>query len=279
MKKILFLTDALKLNKGSVDFAAFICKLSSSNLAGLFLQGEAGSRHAAAFIREEIACNGVSINSEKPLHELEHECRQVTIHRFESICEDLGIRSEVIEIVSQPEERILLECRYADLLLIDPGLNTGESAVALPASFLRTILSRSECPVMMIPEQFDGVEGIIHAYDGSPSAVFAIKQFTSLFPRLADRTVFVVTDRSEKQVSVEETQKMRDWLNAHYSNVVFHDIRGDSRIGLLDYVLEKDNFIMVMGAYGRNSWSSFFSASHAEPLVKYISKALFVSHL
>ena len=74
-------------------------------------------------------------------------------------------------------------------------------------------------------------------------------------------------------------QKMRSWLHLHYPNVIFHDVRGDSRIGLLEYVLGKDNIIMIMGAYGRSGWSAFFSASHADPLVKYISKALFISHL
>lgn len=279
MKKILFLTDALKINGRSVDFAAYICKLSKSSLTGVFLQHEAHSQRAAAAIRDEIACNGITVNEERPLHELEQECRQHNARRFGTICENLGIRSEVIEIAERQAENILLECRYADLLLIDPSLAMGESAVVLPASFLHTILSQSECPVMMIPERFDNVDEIIFAYDGSPSSVFAIKQFASLFPGLADRTVFVVTARGDKRISANEMQKMRNWLNTHYPSVTFYDIQGDSRIGLLEYVLGKDNIIMVMGAYGRSGWSAFFSASHADPLVKYISKALFISHL
>lgn len=279
MKRILFLTDALKINGRSVDFAAFICKLNSSSLTGMFLQYEAHNQRTAAAIRDEIACNGIAVNEERPLHELEQECRQYTTRRFGTICENLGVRSEVIEIENRQAENILQECRYADLLLIDPGLAMGESAMVLPASFPHTILSQSECPVMMIPERFDSMDGIIFAYDGSPSSVFAIKQFASLFPGLADRTVFVVTARDGNRVSANEMQKMRTWMNTHFSDVTFHDIQGDSRIGLLEYVLGKDNIIMVMGAYGRSGWSAFLSASHAEPLVKYISKALFISHL
>ena len=180
MKRILFLTDALKINGRSVDFAAFICKLSNSSLTGVFLQHEAHNQRAAAAIRDEIACSGIAVNEKRPLHELEQECRQYTTRRFGTICENLGVRSEVIEIASRQAENILEECRYADLLLIDPGLAMGESAVVLPASFLHTILSQSECPVMMIPERFDGVDGII--YRGR----YAGTVCTALFERAGD---------------------------------------------------------------------------------------------
>lgn len=279
MKKILFLTDELKINRWSLDFAAYICKLNNSTLTGIFLQHEPHSRRTAAIIRDEIAFSGISAVEEKPLEQLQQECRDRTTTRFKEICENLSVHSDMIRISGSRIDSILMECRYADLLLIDPALGMRESAAVLPSSFIRTILSQAECPVLVVPQRFDGVDEIVFAYDGSPSSVFAIKQFSAFFPGLADRTVYVITADSEKRIDTEEMQKMRSWLHLHYQNVIFHDVRGDSRIGLLEYVLGKDNIIMIMGAYGRSGWSAFFSASHADPLVKYISKALFISHL
>lgn len=279
MKKILFLTDELKINRWSLDFAAYICKLNNSRLTGVFLQHEPHSQRMAAIIREEIAFNGICADEEKPLELLQQECRERTVHRFKEICESLSVPSDVIEIPGSQADGVLMECRYADLLLIDPALGMRESAAVLPASFIRTVLSQAECPVMIVPQRFDGVDEIIFAYDGSPSSVFAIKQFSALFPALSGKAVFVVTAHAEKKINAEDMSKMHAWLNLHYPSVTFHDVQGDSRIGLLEYVLGKDNIIMVMGAYGRSGWSAFFSASHADPLVKYISKALFISHL
>lgn len=279
MKKILFLTDAFKLNFRSVDFAAFICKLTKSGLTGAFLEASPHDQRTAAFIREEIACSGVPVKENRSLDELKQECVQHTVSHFTDCCENLGIHQEIILITDHMEDRVLLECRYADILLIDPALGLDETSMVLPASFLRNVLSKAECPVVMMPERFEGIEEIVFAYDGSPSAVFAIKQFTCIFPGLADRAMKVVTVHGEKRITQEEIQKMRSWLHQNYSHVVFHEIKGDSRMGLLEYVLGKENVMVIMGAYGRSGWSAFFSSSHAEPLVKYISKALFISHL
>lgn len=279
MKKILFLTDAFKLNPRSVDFAAFICKLTDSSLTGTFLEASAHDQRTAAFIREEIACSGIAVKENRSLDELKQECAEHTISRFTNACDDLGVHQEVMLITDHLEDQVLLECRYADILLIDPALGLGEASMTLPDSFLRNVLSQAGCPVVMIPERFEGIDEIVFAYDGSPSAVFAIKQFTCMFPRLADRVLAVVTVHGEKRITQEETRKMKSWLNRNYSHIAFHEIKGDSRKGLLEYVLGKENVIIVMGAYGRSGWSAFFSPSHADPLVKYISKALFISHL
>jgi nucleotide-binding universal stress UspA family protein len=262
-----------------MDFAAFICKLNKSSLTGVFLAGEPQNRRAAAFLREEIVCAGVEAPEGRPMNEVKQECIQRTIDHFEKICVTQGIRQDSVLIAEQQLELILLECRYADLLLIDPVLGLGEASQMLPASFIRNILSQAECPVLMMPERFVGLDEIIFTYDGSPSSVFAIKQFTGLFPGLADKPLVVVTAGVESSIHSDEQLKMKTWLNYHYSNISFRDVRENSRMGLLEQVLGKENIIIVMGAYGRSGWSAFFSSSHADPMLKYISKALFISHL
>ena len=262
-----------------MDFAAFVCKLNKSSLTGIFLAGEPQSQRAAAFLREEIVCAGVQASEGRPLNEIKQECIQRTMDHFEKICVTQGIRQDSVLIADQQLERMLLECRYADLLLIDPVLGLGEASQMLPASFIRNILSQSECPVLMMPERFDGLNEIVFTYDGSPSSVYAIRQFAGLFPGLADRPLVVVTAGAETTISPDEHAKLKTWLDYHYSHVSFRDLKENSRIGLLEYVLGKENIIIVMGAYGRSGWSAFFSSSHADPMLKYISKALFISHL
>lgn len=279
MKRILFLTNAYKLSSRSMDFAAFICRLNKSSLTGIFLSGEPQSHRAMAILREEIACAGVEVTATRPLNEIKQECIQRTVEHFEKICVGQGIRQDTMLIADQQLERLLLECRYADLLLIDPVLGLGEATQMLPASFIRNLLSQAECPVMMMPERFDGLNEIVFTYDASPSSVFAIRQFTSMFPGLGNRPLVVLTAGADTRINPEEHAKLKNWLDFHYSNVSYHDVRENSRIGLLEYVLGKENIIIVMGAYGRSGWSAFFSSSHADPMLKYISKALFISHL
>lgn len=111
-----------------------------------------------------------------------------------------------------------------------------------------------------------------------PSSVFAIKQFTYAFPGLNDRKLTVITANEGKPVSMVEKLKMDEWLRLHYKGISFEEIEGESRAGLLEYVLGKEKIIVIMGAYGRRPWPGFAVSSHADPLKKYTSRALFICH-
>lgn len=278
MKKVLFLSDAFKLNSGAIDFAAYICNLRHSSLTGLFLGDSESNHRPEPVLRENIICSGIPYSDDRPLAEQKLECIQKNLARFEYACDTREIPQEHILIVDHPLERILLECRYADLLLIDPELAFSEKVSGISGQIVHHLLKDAECPVIVMPDHFEKLDEIVFAYDGSASSVFAIKQFTNTFPRLGDRKVSVITAHDDKLVPLVEKLKMKSWLEQHYSLITFHSFEGDSRSEIVKFVLGKKNIIVIMGAFGHHGWQDVFSTSHAEPLVRYISKALFLSH-
>ncbi len=278
MKKILYLADAYKIDRHPLDFAGFVCHLLNAPLSALLVEPHSHDAGSEKALREEMICSGGPVDRDMPIGELRQECVSRNQVVFKNACEEAGINFHTMLISDHLADTILLECRYADLLLIDPAMSLTIATAGHPPSFVKNILSQAECPVILVPERFDGLEEIVFAYDGSPSAVFAIKQFFAIFPRLSDRKVTVMTAHGETPVPKSEIQRMGTWLRGNFQHVDFVNAGEDSRMAILEYVLGKEKLMVVMGAYGRSGWSSFFSSSHADPLAKYVSKALFISH-
>lgn len=126
-------------------------------------------------------------------------------------------------------------------------------------------------PWIIAPENFDRIDEIVFAYNGSASSVFAIKQFTYLFPDLYNKTANIVRVNHEAEWENPDKLHLKEWLSDHYRGLNFVAIRDHVDNGLFSYMLEKKNTFLVMGAYSRNFISMFFRSSRADKLVRMIS--------
>ncbi len=201
MKKILYLADAYKIDRHPLEFAGFVCNLLSAPLTALLVELAPRDAASESALREEMICSGSTVSSDAPLTELKDECIRRNLGVFEHACEETGINANPLIINDHLVETVLLECRYADLLLIDPAMSLSIATAGHSPSFVRNVLAQAECPVILMPERFDGLEEIVFAYDGSPSSVFAIKRFCAIFSRLADRKLTVLTAHGDAKVT------------------------------------------------------------------------------
>ena len=79
---------------------------------------------------------------------------------------------------------LLRESVYADLLVIDSRETMSVEKENAPTGFIRQLLTEVQCPVFLVNEQFVDVDKVIMLFDGSPSAVHAIKMFNYTVPAL-----------------------------------------------------------------------------------------------
>ena len=131
---------------------------------------------------------------------------------------------------------------------------------------------------MIAPYDFENIEKIYFAYNSTPSSMFAIKQFTYLFPELAKRKVEVLNVQSGGDGMLEEAFKMKEWMKEHFDDVEYVVLKGDPADQLFGYLLERKNGVIVMGAYGRGMLSRFFKPSHARLIIKTVNMPIFVAH-
>jgi len=63
---------------------------------------------------------------------------------------------------------------------------------------LLVVIGSAQCPVVIAPSANTVVDEIVFCYDGSPSSLFAMKQFTYLLPELTDTKGTIVQVKKER---------------------------------------------------------------------------------
>lgn len=193
--------------------------------------------------------------------------------------EETGSDVSICEKLTDVIERLRQESRYADLLIIDPATSFSHTSEDLPTSFVREVLRIAECPVLIAPQFFDGIDDIVFCYDGSASSVFAIRQFIYLFPEYSDKNAIIlhVSERGEA-MPADTNSRIHSWLKPHFSSVNFHVPEGHVEEELAAYFSGKEKCFVVMGAYGRSFLSSFFRKSASNRIIGLIDLPLFITH-
>ncbi|HEY1201891.1 MAG TPA: hypothetical protein VGE79_12955 [Niastella sp.] len=276
MKKILLAIDADHVDTEVIHFACNIATFTHSTLIGYFL-GDAREEEPAANVafvaqhNETVSTHCIPTVAER---------RQFAfIQQFERTCAVRGIRCQVLNNTKRnAAQAILEESRFADLVIVQPTLSFEKRLEEAPTALVKEILANAECPVMVAPSSVTGIEEIVFAYDGSRSAVFAIKQFTYLFPELADKKAIVLQVNKDDSLPVTEKEKLGKWLRMHYSSIGFQVLKGKASEELYGRLLGKQNTIVVMGAFGRSWLSGVFKPATAGLLLKTINLPFFITH-
>lgn len=274
MKKILLAIDADHMDPDVIHFACNIATLSHSTLTGYFL---CESSDEEPVVNMAFGMPFVDMVATEPT--AAEQKQLVRIQQFERTCALRGVRCSVQNNSAQyAAESIYEESRFADLVIVQAALSFENKGEEAPTALVKQILANAECPVLVAPPNLSGIEEIVFAYDGSRSAVFAIKQFTYLFPELADKKAIVLQVNKDDSLPVTEKEKLGKWLRMHYSSIGFQVLQGKPSEVLYGHLLGKHQTIVVMGAFGRSWLSGLFKPATAGRLLKKINLPFFITH-
>lgn len=275
MEKILLVVNAQKPDVFSIDFACRIANLTQAKLTGLFIE----NIHVNYSLPDALEDDSYFTTLNKTANARVTVDTDQSIRLFKEECLRKGIKAEVYVDKGEPIQEIIFESRFADLLIIHPEVSFYNRDEPLPSHFVKEILARVECPVLLAPGKFENIEEIVFCYDGSASSVFAIKQLTYLLPEMHEKkiTLLEVSEKDEEEFT-EAHRRMIDWLRIHFHSVYYHSIKGDSKDELCNYFFKKEKMLIVIGAYGRSMHSNFFRKSKADVLIRMIDLPIFVTH-
>jgi hypothetical protein len=276
MEKILVLMDPMKPGNHALEFACFLGRLTQSNINCIFPDhpGTVKSVH-----RDLHGFPVVFAEQDLKMNQIATEARiEERISGLKKKFAGTDIYFEAHRNYPLHEEDIIRASRFADLLVMDPGMTLDRGSEASLSSFVTDILKKSACPVIVAPEDFEALDEIVFCNDNTPDSIFAIKQFTHLFPQLQSKKLVLlqVMEISERKPSGEN--RLEEWLKSHYRDFRFEIFNGDVNHVLFDYFFKRKNIFIVMGAYGRSALSTFLKKSTAGPLIKMITQPIFISH-
>jgi hypothetical protein len=270
MKKVLVAIDAKKVNMKVLDFACYVARLTHSNLTGVFLDN---AQMLETMIKEPIHREAKFSTTVKEMAKVIDE----NFHQFREACSNRGTNCSVYFESKMPLDELIKETRFAELLIVDPEMSFKQKKEEIPSGYIKDVLIKSECPVVLAPFEFHTIDEILLAYDGSAASVYAIKQFIYLFPELTEKKLTILQVNAAGDNLIREKGKIAELLELHYPNIEFQLLQGKAADELFGYLLEKKNVFVIMGAFERKL-SGLFSHSTAELIIKTINVPVFIAH-
>jgi len=279
MKRILLAIDALNPDKNSLEFACFLGRLHKSKVTGVFLENLIADKKPQLKVMQGYPYLDWAIDEDSDEYKAKMELIKKNIALFGEGCISREVGYKSITAGEEPAAELIEASRFADLLVVDAETSFSKRFEGPPTEFVKDVLKKAECPVIIAPEKFEAIDEIAFAYTNSASSVFAIKQFTYLFPELKDKRVRIIHVNKEGKWLTEEKNKLMEWLQNYYIDIHFEAMEGEPESSLFGTFLNSRNTFIVMGAYGRNSLSQFLKRSRADLLMNAITQPIFIAHV
>lgn len=271
MERILLVLDARNVDIASIRFGCKMASFVQTKLTGLFIENLYSNIRGREDAFDASVANSshsviVATNTEQSIKIFKEECLSQSVDA--DICVDTG----------EPIQQVIYESRFSDLLIIDPSMDFFNREGGMPSHFVKEVLQKAECPILLAPENFDEVDEIVFCYDGTASSVFAIKLFTYLLPVFANKRVLLLEVTDKNNELDEDHRRILKWLEAHYAVVNYHYLVGNVKEEMFVYFFMKKKKMIVMGAYGRSMVSNLFKKSKADVLIRMVDLPLFIAH-
>lgn len=274
MKKILAVFDGNHYSENVLHFINNLNQLSAVSVTGIFL-----SSHDYAHLWSNPAMQETlgSLSMVKEELELADKGIESNISRFENYCLKEGLPFRVHdESGSEVFETLRYETRFADLMILSNDLfykNIGEQ----PNEYLQQILHASECAVLMLPEKENFPDHLILCYDGSPSSVFAIKQFAYILPELCDREAILLSREEEDQI--RQHPLLEELAVRHFPALSLQILdKTEGNKPFSSWVNSRSHPMVVAGAFSRSGISRLFKKSFIAEVIKENNASVFIAH-
>jgi hypothetical protein len=276
MKKFIVAFDGLRFSESVKEYSVTLAKKSSAHLVGVFLDDTLRSSYKVY----DLIAKGNFEARQRELEEKDKVTRNLAAELFENACRDQGLNYSVHRDRNVALQELLNESIYADLLILDNSETMTVYSEKIPSEFVRDLLSLVECPVLIVPHQFEPVDRLVLLYDGDPSSVFAIKMFSYALASLKQLPTEVVTVREFDENSyVPNSRLMKEFMQRHFPHATYTVLNGQPDYTIADYLKTLTGYpLVVLGAYRRGLVSRWFRPSMADALMKDLHLPLFIAH-
>lgn len=273
MKKLIIALDGQHFPQGAFEFAKNINLSSKVLLAGVFLSPVDYSK-VLAFTGME----GVTLMPEWLMRNEDDVLVNKNINIFKEACTSEGIEYRIHKDTDlMAISSLIEETRFADALLISSELFYVNVSKEQPNFYLEEVLKKSECPVMLVPENYKEPQQIILTYDGSESSVFAIKQFAYVYPELTKKETTLLSIMNHED-ELPEYSLISELVSRHFPNLKLQTLHLKNKKDFTDWMLKNQNSFIVMGAFSRSIFSQLFKKSFASDVINEIKMPIFISH-
>jgi hypothetical protein len=277
MNKLIAAFDGLKYSTCTRDLSIALAQKNKMHLVGVFLDDDTYKSYK---IYELISREGVSEKRLKELELQDKEKRKQSADDFDAHCKKAGLPHSVHHDHKVAIHQLKHESIYADLLLVDSRETFTHYEESKPTRFIRELLGEAQCPVLLVQGTFGPIKKVVLLYDGAPSSVFAIRQFSYLLPGYAGLPLSVLTVAPpDKSLHLPDNRLMKELTKRHWPHADYEVHHGLAEEEIMRQLAREDEgTLVVLGAYRRSNLSRWFRESMADLLMRETKLPLFVAH-
>ncbi|MBS1665221.1 MAG: hypothetical protein JST68_29515 [Bacteroidetes bacterium] len=272
MKQILFVSSSNQFPEGAFNLLKALQLQERTHVRGLFFK-------AVDYVELATlgATSAVSAMVEYDYKEIEKLAEQQTY--FANRCEKSYIPFDIVDGAQEFDKSLLIkESRFADLIIISGELFCETQSHRQPNTFLHEALHAAECPAIIVPENFEKLEHLFVAYDGSLESMYAIKQFCYLFPNLTDLPTEIAYAKHEESIDMPDLDLLKKFTRLKFNAINFNKLQFKASDYFATWISEKKNALLITGSFGRSSLSYLAKPSFADEIIHQHTLPLFIAH-
>lgn len=276
MQKILMISDGLVFPRGAFEFIKALHQqhkelwikaifLNLLDYKSLLTYDEAFEHSVQA-----QACSmerGMDVKvMENLIVQFEEECRQYSIPYV--------LRNK---LVYRNLAGLIHETRYSDLIVMSGDFFFNGPAETQPNEMMRQLLHKTECPALIIPDNFTGIGEVCFAYDGSDSSMYAIRQFNRLFlPSFFTSSKVVYLAKEKEQIP--DLQLLKEYFSHQYPEIRIEKLPADKLSGLSAWLHPPGTHLVVAGSFSRSIFSTLWKESFISSIIGEHRSPVFIAH-
>jgi hypothetical protein len=247
MKKLLLVFDGAHFSEGAFKMANFLHEQEQMLVTGIFLQ--------PIDYRDMVGYS--SMGAASPVSVTPYPTDETAITqnmaRFAERCQHAGMefRSHRDTDMFALQE-LQKESRFADLMILSAEIFYDNVGKEQPNDYLL-------------------------AYDGKPESVYAIKQFTYLFPHFYQWDTKLIT-LEEDGAEFPHQDLIIELASKHFANLTMEIINDESKKTFHTWIKSHKEYMLVAGAFGRTELSNIFNRSFVSDVIRDHSITVFVAH-
>jgi hypothetical protein len=273
MNKVVIAFDGTQFSEGAFELAREINKMQPILLTGVFIP----QVNYSSLWSYGTAMAGPGFI---PLVEAEEsEAIQKNIRHFEEECQRHAIKYTIHKDFfdfALPE--LKKESRFADLLIISSEKFYENMLEDANNEYMEDAIHHSECPVIVIPETFTFPNRNILAYDGNASSIYAIKQFSYLFPTLCQNETLLVYASKDEKEGLPAEEYILELVSQHFPNLKVERIQINQKKYFATWLREEVNALLVSGAFAKSGITSIFHRSFVSDAIGSHRLPVFIAH-
>jgi nucleotide-binding universal stress UspA family protein len=276
MKKFLAVFDGYRFSASTVRYAIEVSQKANAHLIGVFL--DEFFYHNYNYFQVLTSRRDYE-ETFKKFDEADSKKREEAVTKFKRACSAAGVNFSIHRDKNIATQELIKESMFADLIVINKAETFANHKQSPPTDFIRELLGKVLCPVLLVPPAYRKTESLTLLYDGRPSSLYAIKMYSYLFGDMIEgkTKVFNVKEGVLDNLRLPENKLMREFMKRHFPRAEFTVVKGDAEECIVDGLRDAGQMV-VLGAYQRSEVSRFFRKSMADVLMKEVQLPLFIAH-